>query len=174
MNRNRVTRTRPMDGESPEAWLDRMLENWGVDARSQERCGPEVATTCGSAERHYDIPLWEGEEPPPPPGDPISAEFVERAWRVIPIVQRRVLKVRYVDLPLTNARVKVRDKEGKVIDGVTEPMSDEIKDRIRAEELCMFETEYLRVLREARQSIYLAMSGRVAVDGWVQSERRTA
>lgn len=151
-----------------------MLENWGADARAQEKVGPEVPTTCGSAERHYDIPLWEGEEPPPPPADPISAEFVEKAWRVIPVVHRRVLKVHYIDCPLTNARIKVRDKEGKVVDGATEPMPEEIKDRIRASEANLFEAVYQRVLREARQMICLAMSGRVAVDGWVQPQRRRA
>lgn len=82
-----------------DAWLDRMLDNWGRWAGG-DIGGPAVYADCGSAERHYAIPLWQDEEAGDGDSpDELAGESVDIAWRRLPPLPRQVLRGVHVEWP---------------------------------------------------------------------------
>lgn len=140
-----------------DKYLDNMLDNWSVWAHTHEQVGPEDPTSCGSAERAYTAPVWETDEPPPLPPEIPAAELVERIWSSLEIEHRAVLKVRYIDLPLRNAKRKVYNEDRTAV-VAEEDMPEETKDRIRASRAGMFVGDYEKLMREARAAVWKALS----------------
>lgn len=91
---------------SCDAWLERMLDNWGRWAAG-DIGGPRIFADCASAERHYAIPVWEGDETDGADApDELAGESVDMAWRRLPALQRQVLRAVHVQWPLERVRVQ--------------------------------------------------------------------
>jgi hypothetical protein len=124
-----------------DEWLDRMLDNWARWAAG-DIGGPRVHAGCASAERHYAIPAWEGDETDADAPDEPAGESVDIAWRSLPASQRRVLHAVHVQWPFERVRLQR---------GCATGVAD--ADRFRALELRMPLALMLETYAQARAGI---------------------
>ncbi|MDM4772743.1 hypothetical protein [Solimonas sp. SE-A11] len=89
-----------------DEWLDRMLDNWRRWAAG-DIGGPQAFTACASAERHYAIPVWDGEDHAALDApDELAGESMDMAWSRLPALQRQVLRAVHLQWPLERVRTQ--------------------------------------------------------------------